>query len=165
MDWNSVSISKTFCGNRHIQPSFMAMYYDSIRLSRCLQSFQSCSLQCERRTLYFSWEVDLANAMGEQLGGNRIALVTFGAEMSSPSIASVACCVTNAATGTLGPGFLTILLISALIKASESSQGLKVWLSVSCKTPWWIMSVITSPRSKEESLMPSVTVLYSTVKT
>lgn len=61
--------------------------------------------------------------------------------------------------GAMNPGSSTTFSIKARIKVSDRDQRLKLWLSVSFRTPRWIISVtMLFTNEKEESLMPFVAV-------
>lgn len=76
------------------------------------------------------------------------------------------CCYTKVATGAINPESLAISSINFCIKVSDRGQPLTLWLSLSIRTPRWIIAVTTlSKNEKEKYPTPSVDGQYSVVET
>lgn len=82
-----------------------------------------------------SSEVVPAVADVKRPGGDGIFFVSGGAGLSASSTASISFCLTQIATDAMKPESLTIFSIGACIKLSGRDQLLKLWLSVSSRTP------------------------------
>lgn len=73
--------------------------------------------------------------------------------MITSSIVLVTHCLTQAATGEMKPGSLTIFSIGVCIKVCNCDQRLKLWLSVSSRTPRWTSSVTTLSTNEEAGIL------------
>lgn len=134
---------------------------DSTELSCGLRSFRSCRLQCERLALGSSSEAVLLNADGKRSGEDRISFVTCSTQLSPSSIVFLPHCLIMTATDKIKSASLMSFSISACIKVSDCHQLLKWWLSVSSRSPQWIITATTfSTNEKEESSLPSVGAQY-----
>lgn len=105
-------------------------------------------------------------AGGEHSGGDRMAFIIDDSRLRSSSTALILCCLTKAETGAINPSSIKIFSSKVCLKLSNRDQCLKLWLSISSRITQGIISVTTlSTNEKKKSLLSSVAVQYSVVKT
>lgn len=111
--------------NDNVRRCFPRFLQHSIKLLKCLWSFQSCFLRSKGLLLYSSSEVEPGRLMG-----TGCVVTEYPSWLMPLSLALLgshfAHCLTNAATGTIMPKILAIQPISSLNKASKRDQRPKL---------------------------------------